>query len=44
MKRVKERDSAQALAGKFVLDFDQYNTDAKQFRKARRDLLNRLSR
>ncbi len=39
----KDQKTAHALAGKFVLNFDDYNTDVKQFRKARRTLLKRLS-
>ncbi|MFA6241495.1 MAG: DUF4091 domain-containing protein, partial [Candidatus Hydrogenedentales bacterium] len=39
----KDQKKAQAIAGKFVLNFDDYNTDVKQFRKARRTLLKRLS-
>ncbi|MBX7256929.1 MAG: DUF4091 domain-containing protein [Candidatus Hydrogenedentes bacterium] len=43
MKRIKEKDTVQTLASSFVLDFDKYNTDVQQFRKARRELLKQLS-
>ncbi len=34
---------AQALARRFILDFDRYNTDVAEFRKARREMLEALS-
>ncbi len=44
--QLKERDpgTAQRLAETLVLDFDQYDTNIKDFRAVRRELLRRLSR
>ncbi len=44
--QLKERDpgGAQRLAGKLVLDFDQYATGIQDFRAVRRELLRLLSR
>lgn len=46
LSMLAERDAAAAgrLAARHVLDFDRYDTDAKQFRATRRELLERLSR
>lgn len=43
--RLAEKDAAAAetLAGKLVLDFDQYNTEIEAFRATRRELLERLA-
>jgi len=40
----KDPKSAQKLAAKHILDFAQYNTDVKAFRKTRRKLLSSVSR
>lgn len=40
----KDAPAAQALAGRFILAFDQYQTDVAQFRAARRELLDALAK
>jgi len=40
----KDAPAAQALAGRFIIAFDQYQTDVAQFRAARRELLDTLAK